>query len=54
MEGEDYYANWTGMTLMREEQIPWDCFDKELDGVVIWEGNRTEVDAFDLQMVYAM
>ena len=22
-------------------------FDKELDGVVIWEGNRTEVDAFE-------
>ena len=22
-------------------------FEKELDGVVIWEGNRTEVDAFE-------
>ena len=29
------------------ESLGIQTFEKELDGVVIWEGNRTEVDAFE-------
>ena len=37
-----------GSTLAREEEISMgvQTLEKELDGVVIWEGPRTEVDAF--------
>ena len=43
----DDWASW-GFT-PSEEQISLgiQTFEKELDGVVIWEGNRTEVDAFE-------
>ena len=38
-----------GATIAREDEVYMgvQTFEKQLDGVVIWEGNRTEVDAFE-------
>ena len=48
-ENFDYEVWGAGWTFMREETISngIQTFEKELDGVVIWEGPRSEVDAFE-------
>ena len=43
-------SDWAGLWLYaseEDESLGVQTFEKVLDGVVIWEGNRTEVDAFE-------
>ena len=41
------WASWGYTPSEQEVSLGIQTFEKELDGVVIWEGNRTEVDAFE-------